>query len=140
MASASVEDQVEVLYCASYGSFGLSDRAMAQARLWGHTEDDLYGRPQSRSDPKVVQLVKSMGQAAGDCKLAIATLPAKYKEHLYIHDYDGLEEVGVDYKSYICSLVKDIDVATATREQLDQTVVEIQACVMGTVQVTRHPL
>ncbi len=134
---------MEVLYCACYGGFHLSDSAKVQIKQWGYDEEKdpfvFYDRDSKlRSDPKVVQLVKSMGQEAtyGYCYLAIASFPAKYKEHLYITEFDGLEAVHIKYQSYIASLVKDIDVATATREQLAQTMAEVQACATDAIRVT----
>lgn len=83
----------KILYNACFGGFGLSQAALAEyTRLTGKYAKNAYGNI-DRSDPDLVAVVESMGEAAnGLCaNLRIRELPVGTRYR--IDEYDGLERV-----------------------------------------------
>jgi len=98
---------LEVVYNSVYGGFGLSERAMKELGL--KTGYDVYKL--SRSDPRLVDVVKRLGDEAGDkyCKLKIQVIDdtdPSYDRY-YLEEYDGLETVIVE-RNKLLGLVKNL--------------------------------
>ena len=95
---------IQVVINSCFGGFSLSEAAQDRLRDLGMGEDDgltEYGAwGVSRSDPRLVQVVEEMGEAAdgGSARLRITEVPADAKWH--IAEYDGREHVAEDHRTW----------------------------------------
>ena len=95
---------IKVVINACFGGFSLSEAAQDRLSDLGMGEDDglteygAYGV--SRSDPRLVQVVEEMGEAAdgGSASLRIVEVPADAKWH--IAEYDGQEHVAENHRKW----------------------------------------
>ena len=64
-----------------------------------------------REDPVLIEMVETMDRKEINMKhskLQIKEFPLKFKSFLLWHDYDGKENVSIDYNKYIVDNVKSI--------------------------------
>lgn len=102
-----------VLYNNCYGGFGISDKAVKEynkrtkeKKIKDHY--DLITKYKSnilliRIDPLLVDIFNELGSEEFSGKSAnvqIEYLPVKYKDSFHIHEYDGMEDVYIDYRRY----------------------------------------
>ena len=126
-----------VLYNSCYGGFGYSQKAVEEynKRLpAGATEIDVTvgngifsrtlcqgtkkedGSDQKfvwdieRGDPLMVQICLELGDEANAqyAKIAIKEVSRKFEKHYVIGEYDGLEQVQIDFKRYQLDKIKRI--------------------------------
>ena len=100
-------DTVEIMFNAGYGGFGLSEDAQRLYKERGGVwQQDLWKIP--RDDALMVSIVKELKEAAsGFCNcVRITTIPARFREHFRISEYDGLESVVIKYNSYRAATAK----------------------------------
>ena len=97
-------DAVPVLYNNCYGGFGFSDKAIDEynRRLPAGSTQVKYEWEIGRADPLMVQICRELGDEADEeiSKIAIGEVPRKFKDHLLIHEYNGLETVQIDIQRY----------------------------------------
>ncbi len=63
-----------------------------------------------RGDPLMVQICSELGKEANGeySKIAIAQVPRKFEKHYVIGEYDGLENVQIDFRGYQPDRIKCI--------------------------------
>lgn len=125
--------RLEVVYNNCYGGFGLSEEAARECMNAGINSGDppIY-------DPRFVDIVRRLGPAVNDTysKLAIETIDTDdYPGFtgIYIHEYDGLEEVRVKTNPLLVKLARIVreneddtgPVAVAVREILAKNEADI---------------
>ena len=92
------EEAVEVLYNSRYGGYELSDKAkkMFEERKTNEDYED------DRDTPLILQIFHELGVEFSDkyCKVKSTKIPKKYKGFYKFSEYDGKEEVYVDYYKY----------------------------------------
>ncbi len=101
------EPTITVLYNDVYGGWGLSKKVLQlYAERTNAQEVDENVEPE-RHDPVLVQIYnefqdrkESMGKAEY-CRIKSKVIPAKYQDFYVIEEYDGLENVYIDYRRYI---------------------------------------
>ena len=93
------EETIEVLYNARYGGYGLSEKAekMYEERS-GRKADCL----DCRHSPLLLQIFHELGDEFNSkyCYAEIEKIPKKFENFYVIDEYDGLEEVIIDYHTY----------------------------------------
>lgn len=93
------EETIEVLYNAMHGGFGLSEKAekMYKEKL-GRNVHSL----DSRHSPLLLQIFHELGDEFNSkyCYVKIKKIPKKLENFYEIDEYDGLEEVIIDYYTY----------------------------------------
>ena len=96
----SDNEEIEVLYNATYGGWGLSDKANELYTLRKIKNSNYYLR--RRSDPILVQIYKELGDEFDSkySKTKIEKIPKKFENYYYITEYDGLETVEIDFTKY----------------------------------------
>ena len=109
------DDVFEVLYCTSYGGFGLS-------KIVFDTYNDRFSNTNYKMcgdiwynadcfDLNIIAIVKEIGlKQSGTrfCELGIKQFPVKYRGFLECHEYDGLELWYVNTERYMLQRVLDI--------------------------------
>jgi hypothetical protein len=79
-----------------------------------------------RADSLMVEICSELGDEANgqNTKLAIKDVPIKFRKHYYIEEYDGLEEVHIDFQQYkldtIQSIVKDDTISSDAKVKIVQ--------------------
>jgi hypothetical protein len=86
---------LKVVINVCFGGFGLSERACGLLGVEGH-----YEYVSRRSDPRLVEVVEALGQAADGrhARLSVVEIPDDVS--WYIHDYDGMETVHENHRSW----------------------------------------
>jgi hypothetical protein len=117
------EETVKVLYNVSYGGFALSEETI---KLYNErsTELKIVSRYEevSRTDPILVQIYEEIGynrfgSGLGAC-FDIQEIPKKYENYYKINEYDGYEEVSIDYNAYkVDTSMKIINDTAKTAEE-----------------------
>ena len=122
-------EAMEVVINVCFGGFGLSDAAIercielgmtvgSQAEINNRGKQDFFrwdkpqfgqmyaeadcSRKEFRADPRVVQAVRELGEAAnGPCaKLKIVDIPFDGPEGWSIDEYDGFEKIDEDHRTW----------------------------------------
>lgn len=120
-----------VLYNDRYGGFSFSKQAIQEynKRLpAGSTllDESSYEHDLSRDDPLMVQVIKELGPEANGkyAKIAMEEVPIKFKKHFLIGEYDGLENVQIDFQGYqmdkIRGILKDDSLSNEAKVQMTQ--------------------
>ncbi len=104
----------EIMINNCYGGFGFSKEAI-----------DLYKKRKNiykshihvdRTDEIMIQIVKELGENANGnfCKIKIEKIDKDYKKCYYIDEYDGLENIQIDYfkKNLIDIIKSNLDAET----------------------------
>lgn len=102
------EELIPVLYNSQYGGFGFSDEVV---RLYKErTNKDIDYIYCERTDKILIDLCLKLGDKANNkyCTLKVEYIPKKYEKYIQIREYDGLESVCIDYKSYKMDKIKEI--------------------------------
>jgi len=100
-------EEIEVLYNARYGGWGISDKAMKLYTLRRTKNSTYYLR--RRNDPILIQIYKELGDEFDGkeySKTSIEKIPKKYENYYFISEYDGLETVEIDYTKYELDILK----------------------------------
>lgn len=89
---------VEIVLNVRYGGFGLSKYAELQLKKLGMTNDeilDIKYRCTSRSDPRLIQVVREMGESANArfSDLSVITIQLSPFQTYRIRDNDGQEYI-----------------------------------------------
>lgn len=89
-----------VVISETFGGFGLSQAALDRIKELGADASGYLGKDIPRDDPRLVKVVKEMGDAAGSvyANLVVVEVPDGVKWH--IHDYDGYETLHEDHRSW----------------------------------------
>jgi hypothetical protein len=92
------EESIEVLYNAGYGGYGLSDKAKKMFEERKTNEDD----EDDRDTPLILQIFHELGVEFSDkyCKVKSKKIKKKYKDFYKFSEYDGKEDVYIDYSKY----------------------------------------
>ena len=79
---------------ACYGSFGLSEKALALLKQRGLDKVDRWGNNVSRDDPRLISVIEELGHEASRVgeNVVIIEIPDGVTDW-YIQDYDGYETV-----------------------------------------------
>lgn len=88
----------KVVISERHGGFGLSTEAEVRMRELGWDGKD--ERDIERDDPRLVQVVEEMGDAANSrySNLKVIEIPDDVKWH--VHEYDGFESLHEDHRSW----------------------------------------
>ena len=102
----------KVVYNNCFGGFGLSVKALED---YNHLSKNTfkYAECIDREDSTLIKLIedyKKTGINVNDnySRLNIKEFPVKYKEYLKWSEYDGKEDVTIDYDKYIIENIKHI--------------------------------
>jgi len=124
--SLSSNNSISVLYNTCYGGFSLSkkaadlynERMIALNTINGNTNGktdykkmgqyDFYSY--DRHDPLLVEVYNELGNEFNSSysKVKIVKIPNKYQNHYIINEYDGLENVDIDFHKYKVDTIKEI--------------------------------
>jgi hypothetical protein len=106
MISDNEEEKIEVLYNATYGAWGISDKAKELYTLRKIKDSTYYLR--RRSDPILIQIYNELGHEfdSKHSKTKIEKIPKKFEKYYYISEYDGLETVEIDFTKYELDTLK----------------------------------
>lgn len=98
------EEMISVLYNSWYGGWGISVEAK---RLYRERKEQLKATGENqyvrmRCDPTLVGVFEELGEAFNGehCHAAIERIPKKYEKYFFLTEYDGKEEVEIDYAKY----------------------------------------
>ena len=100
-----IEELIEVLYNKCYGGWGISEKAMELYKLRIGNNNPITPLDVDelcRGDPILIQIYNELGNEFNGCyaRIQIKKIPKKYENYYYIHEYDGLESVKIDYTNY----------------------------------------
>lgn len=101
IAQETNNEEIEILYNACYGGWGLSDKANELYSLRRMQNSNNY--LSKRSDPILIQIYNELGDEFDNKKYSktiIKKIPKKYEKYYLISEYDGLETVDIDYIKY----------------------------------------
>ena len=108
---ANKEEKVKVLYNCRYGGWNMSDKAEELYRLRRQEPDyiDNYSLGWDRHDPVLVQIFEELGDEFNGehCKVGIKYIPKKYEDFYNITEYDGKENVEINYMCYEINILKE---------------------------------
>lgn len=110
-----VEETFTVIYNNCYGGFGMSSFALNEYNKRLVERDPNaellkeYYSPR-RDDPILIDLCREFGQQVNDkcSKLTLKSFPIKYKKFLKWDEYDGREDVSIDYRKYVLHQIREI--------------------------------
>jgi hypothetical protein len=107
-----------VVYNDCYGGFDLSEQGMAE---YNHRTSQLtYPDGITRDDPVLLHMVETMDPAVINSHhscLKIKEFPIMFREFLTWSEYDGKENVRVDYHRYMVHTVKSVLEADVSAEE-----------------------
>lgn len=118
---------IDIAYNACYGGFGLSQEAramyLAQCPDAAASPQRLCASGLPRHDPVLARIVRELGsERASDryAKVRLAQIPACYVGHYTINEYDGTEDVVIEYNAYKVDQTRAIlgDRTTSKAEKL----------------------
>lgn len=102
---------IEVMYNGCHGGFGFSQKAMDQYHYLKRSANpyyiDINMRDIERTDPLMISIVKTLGHEANgrSSKIVIEEIPKKYQIFYHIDEYDGQEDIHIDYQTYkLCAI------------------------------------
>ena len=103
----SNEKTFKVVYNDCYGGFDISKKALAEYNRRMST-NFTYAEQILQSDPVLIELVETMGKEVNShvSRLKIKEFPIKYKGFLIWSEYDGKENVSIDYDRYLIYHIK----------------------------------
>jgi len=99
-----------------YGGFNLSDKAVEELRkrigdpkiqsYSFQSYDDKY----NRHHPVLIEVIKEIGKEADGpfSKIEIDYIEEKYRDHYSIKEYDGMEDISIQYHKYQMDKIKEI--------------------------------
>ena len=115
-----IQMTVELMVNECYGGFGFSREALDayavrkreahQGQPSGQDCSSYYSFQIERHDPIMVQIVKEMGDRAwGVCaSITIQTIPAQYIRHYVIEEFEGAEQIVIQYAKYKLDSAKSL--------------------------------
>ena len=84
-----------------FGGFGLTAQAKKlYAEAKGVSVEEFYDWEIERNDPDLVRIVEELGDSAGDAYASLKVVDIPDDVEWYIHEYDGLEEVYEQHRSW----------------------------------------
>ena len=91
---------MKVVINTCFGGFGLSDEALARYNELAGTNLEYWSYKEERNNPLLVQVVEELGAKANDtfADLKIVDIPDDVE--WYIHEYDGLESVCEQHRTW----------------------------------------
>ena len=109
------EEKIKVLYNNCYGRWGVSDKAQELYNIRmkeinpEHNAISYFGIRCSRDDPILVQIYEELGyEFNGEySNVGIEYIPKKYENYYTINEYDGSEEIEIDYIRYEFDKLKE---------------------------------
>lgn len=97
--------KVAVLYNATFGGFGFSEKAeklfcAAKGIEW--TKYFNFENHATRTDPVMVKIVQDLGTESNNqfSAIRLKSISKQYENYYYIAEYDGYESVCIDYKKH----------------------------------------
>lgn len=121
MMTTMEENKIEILYNNCYGGYMPSMKAeeLYNQRICktkdNELEDDVPFYRLERHDPLLVQIFHELGEEFNDeqqgTNIKIAEIPEKYKNYYEIEEYDGAENVVVNYDRYIVDQITEISLS-----------------------------
>ena len=101
---------IEIMFNARYGDFSFSDAAMDEYCKRSPEKENVKYWTISRHDPVMVQIVKEMGVKAwgARAKIELLEIPSKYLGYYSIRDYNGAEDVVIDFSAYRIETAREI--------------------------------
>ena len=109
------QEMIEVLYNDCYGGYGISkkatklynDRMLANDSAFIPVEDK---EEISRTDKVLIEIYKEIRTDIDTkySKIKIEFIPKKYEKHFFIEEYDGKENVAIDYNRYTMNTMRDV--------------------------------
>lgn len=92
---------MKVVINKCYGGFGLSDYAEGMLRgRWPGCPDYLGSDPGVRANPELVSIVEELGSKANASFAALAVVEVPDGVRWHIEEYDGLECVAEDHRTW----------------------------------------
>lgn len=103
-------EYVYVMYNSCYGGFSLSKAAVAEYRRRCPEAVHVRARNVERHDPVMVQIVLEIQEKANGhyANIKLERIPVEYVNHYKIDEYDGLENVQIQYDKYRVDSVRSI--------------------------------
>lgn len=111
------EEHTGILYNVSYGGFQISQKALDEYNkrnaVINPTEEIITCCCDGwieRTDTLLCQIYKELGhEFNGDhSKIKLKYIPKRYENHYIITDYDGKEEISINYATYALDEIKKI--------------------------------
>ena len=99
-----------VLYTSCYGGFRFSDKFLDEYHRRHGVQINNCDSMQTRSDPKIIKLYEEMGpqQSSGFCAwIKIKYVPEEVLRASFIEEYDGMENVFMNYDAIYRILIDD---------------------------------
>lgn len=115
---------ISILYNGCYGGFGISEDALKmynikQKEMNPEFESITCGYLLSRHDPILVEIYHELGEKFNSkySNIKIESIQDKYIEFYIIEEYDGLENVKIDYNAYKLEQIKNIVNSTIDNDE-----------------------
>jgi len=112
------EEHIGILYNVSYGGFQISQKALEEYNkrnlLINPTEESIINSCCDgwieRTDTLLCQIYKELGREFnGDhSKIKLKYILKRYENHYIITDYDGKEEISINYATYALDEIKKV--------------------------------
>jgi hypothetical protein len=109
-------DVFKILINKKYGGFGFSTRAIELYKL-RNPNTEYSGSRNLRTDIEMIKIVEELGPLANSefSSLCVETIPAIYKNHWNISEYDGMENIVIKYDRYkldeVARIVNDNEIS-----------------------------
>jgi hypothetical protein len=99
-----MNNQTEVLYNRCYGGFSISDEAVNELKKRLPNENitkTLFNF--NRTHPVILEVYHLLGSerfSGKNARIEVEYINTKYKDHIRIREYDGVEDIEIDINSY----------------------------------------
>jgi len=99
-----MNNQTEVLYNRCYGGFSISDEAVNELKKRLPNENitkTLFNF--NRTHPVILEVYHLLGSerfSGKHARIEVEYINTKYKDHIRIREYDGVEDIEIDINSY----------------------------------------
>jgi len=122
-----MNNQTEVLYNRCYGGFSISDEAVNELKKRLPNENitkTLFNF--NRTHPVILEVYHLLGSerfSGKHARIEVEYINTKYKDHIRIREYDGVEDIEIDINSY--KLYKIGEIINSTSLSDSQKIKEI---------------
>jgi predicted ATPase len=120
-----IQMNVEYMYNDSYGGFRIPDNAVAEYVRRKSVLEPNYvalkflNRQVDRTDALMIQVLRDLKIT----KVAIKSFPKKYEPFIEMDEYDGMENVQVNFERYKISMIENV---IASEKDSDKQITKIK--------------
>ena len=101
----------EVIYNTEYGGFEFSDKIIQEYCKIKNINDKISNDDSLREDLVMIELIKKHGSKFASTKyshLVIKKIPIIFRNYYEINEYDGAENITINYNSYKLDQIRNI--------------------------------